>query len=195
MTPAYVISSIIWSAIGFGVGIKFGRLQSRVTEIERQVVTIENAAAPTAGEPASEPHHRHIPVPHWDPQRIVGLVIVIMAAISMAVSFYAAHQQNRATTCQATYFKQYRQSLLARDDAAKVARANVRTSVLAEKDLWTAFLKNAPTRAGEQPSPDQRAADIAALNNYFAGVDAYVASLDAASASATRFPLPTETCP
>jgi hypothetical protein len=81
-----------------------------------------------------------------------------------------------------------------RDAFANQSRTSLRDYVVASDDLWTGFLKNAPS-PGETTTSAQREASIAVLTQYFAKSKVVVSALDATSEARLRFPIPDNHCP
>lgn len=153
---AYIVHSLLWSITGFVVGWFAGRLG-------RDVHTLKETVMPEHPRP-------------WYRRRIsrdalFGIVIVVLAVLTVASSVLATWQLSAATQCQEQFNNQYRAALEVRSDAAARVRAAQRTFIQAISErpadpqqaalqrqaaisTYLAALDDADRRAGENPIPD-----------------------------------------
>jgi uncharacterized protein HemX len=153
-TLAYIVNSAAWSAAGFLIGTLFTRGAKEVHEIREAVVEDDSK------------QHRHAPPTN----RLIGIVVVILAVITVANSAYFTWQQQQVSDCQADVNSQFIEALKSRSSTADDDRT-------ALKELATTIV-NHPEQAGE------------ALQDY-------VSTLKASDKERKRNPLPPlpeETC-
>jgi hypothetical protein len=138
--------------------------------------------------------------PTW--QQSLGTLLVFMSLVSMlVVARYSAQLNDQSkridavATCEAGYFQAYTNALQARDEATETARSSSKEQALAMRNLWLEFLKNAPAKAGDRPTEEQRNASRAALNRWLASNDSYVVSINASSQAKFQYPIPDNRCP
>lgn len=116
----YVVHSLAWSLAGFILGWVLGQFGREVRQIGREVREIERREI---GEPMPEPE------PRWKrPQieHIVGIVVVILAAITMVTAVASAARLQSVTECQSHFNTTYRNALAERTEStAKVRQAQV----------------------------------------------------------------------
>lgn len=113
MTEAfvYVLSSLVWSAVGFGIGWFLGSTRREVQQIKEAVVP-ENVEF--------RPHHAP-PVPS---SRLLGIVVMLLAIASVGSTYVANQRISNVTECQADYndrfadVASYRAALAAEDSQA-----------------------------------------------------------------------------
>lgn len=184
---SYILSCLIWSAVGFFLGTRYGQLERKVIEIERQhvVSTPEDPIDPVISvKPPRKRPAWHVPT--LDRQRMFGFILVLLA---LATVYYV----HRTEQCVTAFYQDTVDALQARDAASGVSRVSAKTVWLADKGLWLGLLQNARA-PGTAETPEQRAASLAVLNHYLDSVDRYVAAIDASGTAAARFPLPDIRC-
>lgn len=186
---AYVLNSLIWSAVGAFAGYHYCRMRLDIAELKRRGNVEETPLAETDSTPPRwwDLHRPAI-------QRAVGIVVIIMALISVSSAVAYSRRLNSVSSCLASYVNAYNDVLRDRDNFAEQSRSSLRDFITSDSDLWKSFLANAPA-TGQTSTPAQREASIAALNNFFTKSDKSVKSLDAVSAARNRFPIPENLCP
>jgi hypothetical protein len=190
MTGAYLFNSLVWSAVGAFVGYHYCRMRLDITELKRRG-NMEETPQTVTDAPPPRWWDLHRPAI----QRVVGIVVVVMALISVSSAVAYSRRLNSVSSCLASYVKAYNNVLADRDNFAEQSRSSLRDFITSDSDLWKTFLANIPTTAGVQPTQAQRDTSIAALNNFFIKSDRSVQSLDAVSAARNRFPIPENLCP
>jgi hypothetical protein len=189
VSPAYVISSAVWSIFGAGAGYYVGRMRAEVSALREKVNMDQpepNAVATKSGGCWWELHRPPM-------QRVIGIVVVVMALASITGVIYQTAQLNRATGCYLKLAQDTATALRARDADSQQARIDAITYTKASADLWQGFLSNAPA-PGQQSTPAQRDASLRVLSLYFVANKAYTASLERVRVSAVHYPLPSSTC-
>jgi hypothetical protein len=194
----YVINSLVWSLVGGLAGFKYGQLYRDNVEIKRRLSMVESELPDTPDAPAPVAPVRP---PRWkvllhepSSRQLVGVVVIIMAVLTVISGAFYSHQRNAESNCQTAYFNAYTEALRSRDDLATRSRAGLEAYIAASNDLWLGFLKNAPV-AGGQSTDAQRAASIAILNDYLAKSRASIADLQEVDRAKQVFPIPANTCP
>jgi hypothetical protein len=173
-------------------------MQLDVNEMKRRLHMVSNSPSdeasvvPIEGPLPSEEARWALHKPNV--QQLIGIVVVVMAIISVSVAVGYARQLNSVSTCLNGYVNAYNNVLKERDTFANQSRTSLRDYVIASDDLWAGFLKNAPA-PGESTTSAQREASIAVLTQYFAKSKVVVSSLDATSEARLRFPIPDNHCP
>lgn len=190
MNLTYVLSSAVWSIFGAAAGYYVGRMRAEVTALRKKVNMGDGPGTPMApDEEQSSWWELHRP----SSQRLIGIVVVIMALASVTAVVYQTAQLKRATTCYLRLAQDTATALRARDADSQQARNDAIVYAKASADLWQGFLANAPA-PGQQPTPAQRDASLKVLSQYFVANKAYVASQERVKQSAEHYPLPSPTC-
>jgi hypothetical protein len=195
----YVINSLLWSFVGAVIGYKYCKMQLDVNEMKRRLHMASDS--PSNGAPVV-PVEAEPPVPEesqWalhkpNMQQLIGIIVVVMAIVSVSVAVGYSRQLNSVSTCLNGYVNAYNSVLKDRDTFANQSRTSLRDYIVASDDLWAGFLKNAPA-PGETATSAQRDASIAVLSQYFAKSKIVISALDATSAARLRFPIPDNHCP
>lgn len=112
-------------------------------------------------------------------RRLIGVALVVVSIFGVTAVAIQTYRLGQAIECQADYNRAFASALAARTESARVEREN-------ERNLWLAFLANAPREPGQQ-NPEGRDASIKALNNYLAG-------LERGNRDRRESPLPTRKC-
>lgn len=150
MSP-YVVNSLLWALVGLILGFFMGVLASDIHDIRRHMVV--------HSEPDPAPRRRR----PFHPWRLFGVILVVMSVLSVGASAIQTTRLNRIIECQAAYNDAFAESIRIRADAT-VQERNY------QRDLWLAFLRNAPRTPGEN-NPAGRDASIRALNSYLKALD------------------------
>lgn len=191
MNFTYVLSSAIWSIFGAAAGYYVGRMRAEVNVLRKKVdmSRSDGPGAVTAPEDGASWWELHRP----PIQRVLGIVVVIMALASVTAVIYQTAQLKQATTCYLKLAQDTATALRARDADSQQARNDAIVYAKASADLWQGFLSNAPA-PGQQSTPAQRDASLKVLSQYFVANRAYVASQERVKRAAEHYPLPSPTC-
>lgn len=111
MTTGYLVSSLVWIAVGFGGGYAFGRHLDG-----RRDVT----------DPAPAPPRRDRLL-RWVRRNALGVLALLVVAATGALYAQQSVALSRATECQAAYNQAYVLALKERSDAAAEERQAQRT--------------------------------------------------------------------
>jgi hypothetical protein len=193
MSLSYVISSAVWSVFGACAGYYVGRMRAEVSALRKKVNMDQPDGPGTVAAPDEEPAGSWWELHRPPMQRVVGIVIVLMALASVTAVAYQTAQLKQATTCYLKLAQATATALRARDADSQQARNDAIVYAEASAALWQGFLTNAPA-PGQQPTPAQRDASLKVLSQYFVANRAYVASQERAKQSAKHYPLPSPTC-
>lgn len=189
MSTAYLISSLAWSLIGFVLG----RLTVNVEQIRRSMST--NDEELSAEQLPPSPRRRRLPVVHkLGAQQIVGMVVVIVALLSILLVAWQNVRLNQSISCQSRFNQVYEDALRASDEVAELALQDAKGLAISNKELWLGLLRNASSDPATPPTAAQRAASIATLNNFLVDVDAYVVSLEKVIQARVTFVVPDNKC-
>jgi hypothetical protein len=188
----YLLSSAGWSIFGAAAGYCVGRMRADVSAL-RKKANMERSDGPGAVTAPDEESGGWRQLHRPTPQRLIGIVILIMALASVTAVIYQTTQLKRATTCYLKLAQDTAAALKARDADSAQARIDAITYTKASADLWEGFLSNAPT-PGQQSTQAQRDASLMVLSQYFVANKTYVASLERVRQSAEHYPLPSSTC-
>lgn len=157
---AYVLSSLVWSVGGFAFGFAVGRGLRSLDSINRKTPMPDN------NEPDSErPHRTRKP----RTEQLFGVVLVVLAVLSVVGVGLQTWRLNEATTCQAAFNDAYTEALRKRTSAAATERN-------AQRELLLTMLN--------QPTPD-KARDA---------LQTYLDSLARADQVRTDAQIPTRKC-
>jgi hypothetical protein len=169
-------------------------MQLDVNDMKRRLQMPEDP--PVVGTSVSEPEPESSRWALHKPnmQQLIGIIVVIMAIVSVSVAVGYSRQLNSVSTCLNGYVNAYNNVLKDRDIFANQSRTSLRDYIVASDDLWAGFLKNAPS-PGSVATSAQRDASIAVLTQYFEKSKIVISALDATSVARQRFPIPDNHCP
>ena len=105
----YLLHSLAWSAAGFVLGWFLGRLG-------REVATIGETVMPAHARRSPRRIRLHT-------EHLIGLVVVLLAACTIAASVVVNARLEKATDCQAAFNAAYSDALAERTEAANNERA------------------------------------------------------------------------
>lgn len=135
----YVVASMLWALAGLAVGFTLGRA-GRVFQPPK-----ESAVPHTTSRGMAD--------------RVVGLVVVIMAVVSVIAMSISINRQERIATCQADFNTRFAAALQERNDAAARERAAQRELLTSNGDRRAAIdeylrgLAEADQARAENPLP------------------------------------------
>lgn len=132
----YVLHSLMWSGAGFVLGWLLGHLGREVSAMTQfRTGTNGNSAARAAR-------------PQWlnyfGLERVIGLVVVVLATITMVVAVSVNSRLERVISCQAQFNSEYGAALTERTQAADQERAAQRKLLVT---ILSAPPSDPPTRA------------------------------------------------
>lgn len=120
MIVAYLMHSAAWSLAGFLLGWLLGHLGRRISNLE-EVVSMP---------PSSRPAHRPGRSPFtWE--RVAGVVLVVLSAVTIITAATSAHQLQRTTECQTAYNVALRDLLGQRTESTQRVRQAQRDFIAA----------------------------------------------------------------
>lgn len=117
---AYIAQSLVWSLAGFILGWVLGRLGRGVQEME-EVLMPQQARRPWRS--------------RVSPERVIGAVILVLAAVTMVTSVVAVNRLQTAAECQSRFNDIYRRALIERSESTSEVRskqAQLATALAAE---------------------------------------------------------------
>lgn len=185
MTTSYIINSVLWSAVGGIGGYYFGRMRRDVSELRKRVA-MDQSDAPGAVAQGQRTHHRPTM------QQILGVVVVVLALISIATVRYQNAQLAHAQQCYVQFVHDTAGALQARDaDSQRAREANI-GYLTAMSSLVQGFLTSANPNSA--PTAEQRQEAVASLATFFKANQSYSAALQALNRSAQTYPIPDAHC-
>lgn len=182
---AYVLNSAFWSAVGAVGGYLFGRMRRDVSELRKRV-TMEQSNAPKTAVRGENSSHR------LTLQQILGLVVVVLALISIGTLRYQNARLSHAQACYVQLAHDTARALQARDVDSQRSRAASIDNNTAISRLVQGFLSNANPSAA--PTAEQRQQAITSLATYYKASQTYSAALQALNQSAQAYPIPDAQC-
>jgi uncharacterized membrane protein YciS (DUF1049 family) len=99
----YILNSLIWSFVGAVVGYKYCKMQLDVNEMKRRLHMANNtpsdeaSVVPVEGSLELEESRWALHKPNM--QQLIGIIVVIMAVISVSVAVGYSRQLNSVSTC------------------------------------------------------------------------------------------------
>lgn len=194
VTGFYVLNSLVWSIVGGLVGYRYCKMQMDINELKRQK-SMDEIPTYVNGEKHSAPVRAsrfdlHAP----SMQQAIGIVVVVLAIITVGFSVNSSQRLNAVSSCLAGYVDSYNRVLKDRDEVSSQSRSALRDFIIADNALWAGFLENA-SKPGQQQTQAQRDASIATLTRFFGQAKTVIAALEASSQAKQRFPIPDNNCP
>jgi hypothetical protein len=195
MNGSYVLNSLIWSFVGGLIGYQYCKMKLDVTRLKRHT-HLEDGGEESAV-PTVEPQRLWFALHRPTAQNVIGLVVILMAVISIVSVVLYIRQVNAVSKCLTDYQAAYNNVLRDRDQVSAQSRDSLRGFIIASDGLWKGLVLNAPPPGQESSTAQkeaQRAASLAVLNTYFTGSTKAVAALDAVDQARQKFPLPVNLC-
>lgn len=93
----YIVGSLGWSILGFMAGWAAASLRTDLTTIKEQVMSEHEHESPRA-----RPVRRHRPATA-QATRWLGIVVALLAVVTVAQGVIVSHQLKESTACQAEY--------------------------------------------------------------------------------------------
>lgn len=133
----WTLASMAWSVAGLIIGYALGRMSRDVHELREALVDEQDAHDDAVGRERRSGEDRRAPVQPNRTSQLLGVAIIILAALSVSASAVAVQRQSDQVACQNRYNRSFADALSERSRAADADRAAITRLITVSAQLNT----------------------------------------------------------